>query len=236
MARDGGDVMAPAPLSDVGGRWRRRATSGVAAPARNISVQWTRVAAWSSRRLGARRDLLLRRPRLAAVKRNSMLTLLSRGLMQASYSVVPHMTNKKHIRAPHPPAAWSVRLSSPSCRRRRRRRRRSRTGCPATRPRRRRRERGRRRRHRGTRAWCRSPTGGGARRSTSATRASGSARSRTRRRPRAYDVAALRFRGRGGAVNFPSPADAAEMAFLAARPKAEVIDMLRKHTYDDELR
>ena len=49
-------------------------------------------------------------------------------------------------------------------------------------------------------------------------------------------MAALHFRGRGGAVNFPSPADAAEMAFLAARPKAEVIDMLRKHTYDDELR
>ncbi|RCV35762.1 hypothetical protein SETIT_7G266200v2 [Setaria italica] len=42
---------------------------------------------------------------------------------------------------------------------------------------------------------------------------------------RAYDAAALRFRGRGGA-----------MAFLAARPKAEVVDMLRKHTYDDELR
>ncbi|XP_066368535.1 putative AP2/ERF and B3 domain-containing protein Os01g0140700 [Miscanthus floridulus] len=53
---------------------------------------------------------------------------------------------------------------------------------------------------------------------------------------RAYDVAALRFRGRGAAANFPGPADAAEMAFLAARPKAEVVDMLRKHTYDDELR
>ncbi|KAJ1261717.1 hypothetical protein BS78_09G052300 [Paspalum vaginatum] len=53
---------------------------------------------------------------------------------------------------------------------------------------------------------------------------------------RAYDVAALCFRGRGAAANFPGPADAAEMAFLAARPKAEVVDMLRRHTYDDELR
>nr|CAB3460268.1 unnamed protein product [Digitaria exilis] len=52
-------------------------------------------------------------------------------------------------------------------------------------------------------------------------------------------VAALRFRGRGGAVNFPGAGgvpSAAEMEFLAARPKSEVVDMLRKHTYDDELR
>ncbi|KAG2318864.1 hypothetical protein Bca52824_012077 [Brassica carinata] len=55
-----------------------------------------------------------------------------------------------------------------------------------------------------------------------------------------YDIAARRFRGRDAVTNFRSPAssdddDAAESAFLEAHSKAEIVDMLRKHTYDDEL-
>ncbi|XP_037417364.1 putative AP2/ERF and B3 domain-containing protein Os01g0140700 [Triticum dicoccoides] len=66
---------------------------------------------------------------------------------------------------------------------------------------------------------------------------------------RAYDVAALRFRGPDAVINHQRPTAAEEagssssrseldpeLGFLADHSKAEIVDMLRKHTYDDELR
>ncbi|KAJ3692358.1 hypothetical protein LUZ60_012708 [Juncus effusus] len=58
---------------------------------------------------------------------------------------------------------------------------------------------------------------------------------------RAYDVAARRFRGSDAITNLSflsetDPDEASELSFLSAHSKTEIVDMLRKHTYYEELK
>ncbi|KAJ0253354.1 AP2/ERF and B3 domain-containing transcription factor RAV1 [Hirschfeldia incana] len=53
---------------------------------------------------------------------------------------------------------------------------------------------------------------------------------------RSYDVAVHRFRGRDAVTNFKDARlDDGEVEFLNTHSKSEIVDMLRKHTYNEEL-
>lgn len=52
----------------------------------------------------------------------------------------------------------------------------------------------------------------------------------------AYDVAVCKFRGCDAVTNFVRVDDEAELDFIRSHSKEEIVDMLRKHTYGDELR
>ncbi|XP_042507706.1 AP2/ERF and B3 domain-containing transcription factor RAV1-like [Macadamia integrifolia] len=56
---------------------------------------------------------------------------------------------------------------------------------------------------------------------------------------KAYDIAAQRFRGRDAVTNFKplsdNEQDDIQSLFLNSHSKSEIVDMLRKHTYNDEL-
>eukprot|EP00253_Pinus_taeda_P029680 PITA_29680 len=52
---------------------------------------------------------------------------------------------------------------------------------------------------------------------------------------RAYDRAARKFRGPDAITNFNFPESHPEAVFLRGHSKYEIVDMLRKHTYDEEL-